>query len=115
MLPSGWMTSARRSRSSAARAPLTETPRRLPVVDRVAPLAEQLAVHRAHHVALGIRLLDEELLQLSVGGAVQEDAFGRLAIAPGTARLLVILLEAAGKIVVDHPADIGEVDAHAER
>ncbi len=87
----------------------------LPVIDRVAPFAQQLAVHRAHHVAFGIRLLDEELLQLAVRRAVQQDAFGRLAIASRAPGLLVILLEAAGKVVVDHPADIGEVHAHAER
>ena len=115
MLPSGWMTSARRKQVERGARCVDRDAARLPVVDGVASLAQQFAVHGAHDVALGIRLLDEELLQLAVGGAVEEDALGRLAVASGAARLLVVLLEAAGEVVMDHPADVREVDAHAER
>src|SRR5258708_16293730 len=53
-------------------------------------------------------------MQWAVVGAVEEDAFGGPAVAARAPGLLVILLQAAGEVVVDHLADVGEVDAHAE-
>ena len=41
-------------------------------------------------------------------------AAGRIAIAAGAARLLVVGLDALGHIVVDHVAHVGLVDAHAK-
>ena len=54
------------------------------------------------------------LLDVAVGGVVEHQAAGRLAVAAGAARLLVIRLQAAGDVVVDDEADVGLVDAHAE-
>ena len=41
-------------------------------------------------------------------------AAGRVAIAAGAARLLVVGLDALGHVVVDHVAHVGLVDAHAK-
>ena len=41
-------------------------------------------------------------------------AAGRIAIAAGAARLLVVGLDALGHVVVDHVAHVGLVDAHAK-
>src|ERR1035437_5858631 len=68
----------------------------------------------ADHVSFGVCLLDEELLQLAIRRAVQQDAFGRFAISTSATGLLVVLLEAPRKVVVDDPADVREVHSHAE-
>ena len=59
-------------------------------------------------------LLDEEAGQPHVARGVQQHAPGRRAVPPGAARLLVVALEVAGHIVVDHHPHVGLVDAHAE-
>ena len=59
-------------------------------------------------------VLDEEPGGGNVPRRVQEDAVRRLAVPPGPARLLVVGLQAFGHVVVDHVADVGLVDAHAE-
>ena len=73
----------------------------------------------------GLRLLRGEigvlspLLEEDPGGdhiprAEEEDAVRRLPVPPGPAGLLVIGLQAFGHVVVDHVADVGLVNAHAE-
>src|SRR5690606_301019 len=47
--------------------------------------------------------------------AVRHEGVGRLAVAAGAARLLVVALEALGQVEVRHEANVGLVDAHAER
>ena len=49
-----------------------------------------------------------------VGGAVQGDAVGGLAVAAGPADLLPVGLQRAGRIGVNHETDVGLVDPHAE-
>ena len=94
-------------------APIDRGQPRLPIGPAPA-IPKHLPVDGAHRVAIRICLLDEELLQLAVLGAVEQDAFRALAVAAGAARLLVVLLEAAREVIVDDLADVGEVDAHAE-
>ncbi len=53
----------------------------LPVVEVPAALAQHLAVHVAHRVALRVGLLDEERLEVAIGRAVQQRAVGALAVA----------------------------------
>ena len=45
---------------------------------------------------------------------MQQQRFRRLAIAPGTADLLVIGFGAAGHVHMRHETHVGPVDAHAE-
>ncbi len=65
-------------------------------------------------VARGKGLLDEERLQVAVGGRPEQQALGRFAVPAGSPRLLVVGLKAARGVAVEHLADVGEVDAHAE-
>ena len=53
-------------------------------------------------------------LPFDVLGRVQQHAVGRLAIAPGAAGLLQVVLQRRGRIGVDDEAHVGLVDAHAE-
>ena len=57
---------------------------------------------------------DEVLGGLHVPGGVEQDAAGGTAVAPRPARLLVVAFQVLGHVVVDHKADVGFVDAHAE-
>ena len=58
--------------------------------------------------------LEEELVQLTVGIAVEEDGARGQAVAAGAADLLVEGLDGGGQRGVDDGAHIGLVDAHAE-
>ena len=57
----------------------------------------------------------EELAQAQVLGPVVQDGGGGFAVAPGAADLLVVAVQRLGDVRVDHEADVGFVDAHAER
>ena len=65
---------------------------------------------------LGRRIgrLDEEFLRADVGAVEEELAPGVGAVAPRTADLLVVGLQRAGHVPVDHEADVRAVDAHPE-
>ena len=76
--------------------------------------APQKLVDRGDVLAAGVGALDEELLHVAVGGVEQKQAARGPAVAARPARLLVVGLEAAGQVVVDHEADVGLVDPHAE-
>ena len=58
--------------------------------------------------------LHEFLEPLDVLVAVERDALALAAVAAGAPRLLIIAFQALGDVVVDHEADVGLVDAHAE-
>ena len=49
-----------------------------------------------------------------IGQRVEEDCVGRGSIAPRTTYLLIETLDALGHVVMDDPAHIALVDAHAE-
>ncbi len=59
-------------------------------------------------------LLDEEFLNPEIARRVIQNAIGGAAIASGAARFLVIGFHAARQVVMQHEADVGLVDAHAE-
>ena len=66
-------------------------------------------------VALGHRLILAELLQLeNVVVAVEHQAVALQAVAAATAGFLVVALDGLGRVVVNHEAHVGLVDAHAE-
>ena len=87
--------------------------RDLAVVDRLLAL-DHAPPRIADRAVVRVRLVDEALLTLAVGGSVEQGALGRVAVAARAARLLVVGLEAAGHPVVHHVADVRLVDAHAE-
>ena len=58
--------------------------------------------------------LEEKLVHLAIGVAVEEDGARWFSVASGAADLLVIGLDGGGQGGVDDGADIGFVDAHAE-
>jgi hypothetical protein len=57
----------------------------------------------------------EELAQAEVLGPVVQDGGGRVPVTSGAPDLLVVGVEGLGDVGVDHEADVGLVDAHAER
>src|ERR1019366_2965953 len=59
-------------------------------------------------------LVEEMRLLGDVAGAEEQQTVAGQAIAPGAAGLLVVALDILGEVVVDDPADVGLVDAHAE-
>ena len=63
---------------------------------------------------LGIVALVEELVSTPVDERVHQHGPRRLAVAAGSADLLVVPLERSGQRGVDHGADVGLVDAHPE-
>ena len=76
---------------------------------------DELRPAATHDLVVGVRLVDEAALQRVVATRVEQRALGRLAVAPGASRLLVVGLEAAGHLQVDDITYIGLVDAEAER
>ena len=58
--------------------------------------------------------VEEEVVHLAVGEAVEQDGAGGQAVAAGAADLLVEGFDGCGQGGVDDGADIGFVDAHAE-
>jgi hypothetical protein len=77
-------------------------------------LVEQILIDRADHRGGRVGALDEELLGAGVGVVEQQLADGGLAIASGASGFLIVGLDAAGHLVVDHEAHVRAVDAHAE-
>ena len=59
-------------------------------------------------------LIDEALEGDDVGVGIEHQGFGLHAVASGTPDLLIVALDVARHIVVDHPADIALVDTHSE-
>ncbi|MNK83643.1 hypothetical protein D3C87_1034630 [compost metagenome] len=80
----------------------------------VGALLAKHAVDALDDVQAGAGSLDEELLKIAVGGTEHEDAVRRFAVSPSTARFLVIGLDGAGQVVMQHQAHVRLVDAHAE-
>jgi hypothetical protein len=72
-------------------------------------------LHRRDLVSVGIAADEEELLRATVAQVVEQDASRGLAVASGAARLLVIRLQVAGHLCVNHEADVRLVHAEAER
>ncbi len=71
--------------------------------------------HAAHFKGRGIAAAGKEALDALVFRAVEKDGAGGLAVAAGAAGLLVVRLERIGELVVVDEADVGLVDAEAER
>src|SRR4029453_11961294 len=61
------------------------------------------------------RKREEMLLDLEIALVEEEDAAGRVAVAPRAAGLLEVALERRRRLIVDDVADVGLVDAEAER
>ena len=61
-----------------------------------------------------IAAIDQKAAHAKIVAVPQQMAAGRVAIAAGAARLLVVGLNALGHVVVDHVAHVGLVDAHAK-
>src|SRR4029079_12888474 len=85
--------------------------RRLPLLarprgERGAHLVELIGAHAA--------LREQGLVDAALLGIVEEDAVGAAPVASGAARLLHVLLERRGRLVVDDVADVGLVDAETE-
>ena len=59
-------------------------------------------------------VLDKILCRLHIPQGEQQDALGALAIAPGTARFLIVVFQIFWHIIMQHKADIGFIYAHAE-
>ena len=59
-------------------------------------------------------LVDEMRLLRDVAGAEQQQAIAGQAVAAGAAGFLIVALDVFRQVVVDDPADVGLVDAHAE-
>ncbi len=59
-------------------------------------------------------LVDEPLKSDDVGVGIEHRRLGLHAVASGTPYLLIVALNVAGHVVVDHPADIAFVDTHSE-
>ena len=59
-------------------------------------------------------LTDEVALFGRVAAAEEERAFALQAVATGAAGLLIVAFNVLGHVVVDHVADVGLIDAHAE-
>ena len=77
-------------------------------------LPAEVFVDLGDGLALGVGALDEELLDVTVALAEEHDAARGVAVAPGPAGLLVVRLDAARAVVVDHRPHVGLVHAHAE-
>ncbi len=83
--------------------------RTLGVLQHLAELgAGRLLLLRARH------LLDEMGLLRDVPRAEEQQAVGGQTVASGAAGFLIVPLDVLGQIVVNDPADVGFVDAHAE-
>ena len=61
-----------------------------------------------------ITAVDQKAAHTEIVAVPQQMAAGRVAIAAGAARLLVVGLDALGHVVVNHVAHVGLVDAHAK-
>ncbi len=61
-----------------------------------------------------IAAIDQKAAHAKIVAVPQQVAAGRIAIAAGAARLLVVGLDALGHVVVNHVAHVGLVDAHAK-
>ena len=72
-------------------------------------------VHRRHHLALGTRGLDEELVREAVLEGVEQVAVRGLAVASGAAGLLVVRLERTRHRMMHDEPHVALVDPHAER
>ncbi len=78
-----------------------------------APVAERLE-DALDERAFRVGAVDQEVLEVDVGARMEEDALGRQSVAPGTARLLVIGLEAPREVVVNDEPHVFLVDAEPE-
>ena len=69
-------------------------------------LPDLLQLLRREVVSVLARLGEKELLRVDVTGGVEQQALGRGAVPAGASRLLVVVLQAAGHVVVHHVADV---------
>ena len=72
------------------------------------------AVEAFHIDVLLTTILSETFELNDVGVIVKKERIGRIAIAPSTSYLLVVALNAFGKVVVDDPAHVALVDTHTK-
>ena len=78
-------------------------------------MTQQRAVYIADQHGAWVAALDEKLLGGRVCEVEEKFADGRISIPSGSPGFLVISLDAAGDLKVDHEADIGSIDPHPER
>ena len=75
----------------------------------------QRTVHLGHLIAVGSHLLERRFVDLGVFAGVEQMHARRSAVTPSAAAHLVKLDFVVGQMVKHHMADIGNVDAFAER
>ena len=81
-------------------------------LDRIVRAVAQVVVDRPQQLAAGVRVLNEELLHVAVGVGEQHQAEGGQSIAAGSPGLLIIGLQRARQVKVDHEPQVRLVDAH---
>ncbi len=80
----------------------------------VAEQGVELAAFDPFAFIAGLRVVDHPLERDHIAQAIAQPGFGRVAVATGTAGLLVITFNGFRQVEVGDEADIGLVDAHAE-
>ncbi len=83
-------------------------------LDRVGVLGAEEVIDTVNHRGGGIFVLDEDFLELPVAVGEQEDARRGPTVAAGAAGFLVVGFEGPRHVEVDHRANVGLVDPHAE-
>ena len=78
-------------------------------------LVKQILIDRADDGGSRVCALDEELLGPSVGVVEKQLAHCRFPVAASAAGFLIVGLDAAGHLVMNHKSNVGAVDAHAKR
>ncbi len=78
-------------------------------------LQRNRALNLGDHVGRGVVALEEELVRLRVDVRVKQDRARRRAVTPGASDLLVVALHRRGQRGMQDGANVGLVDAHAER
>lgn len=72
-------------------------------------------VKRENGIFSGVAVFYKKFLDFGIPVACKYDSKGFFPVASGTADFLVIVLDAPGKVVVDHEPDVLFVDSHTER
>ena len=80
----------------------------------VAVLERPCALLVVERLIGSIAAVDQKATHAKIVAVPQQVAAGRVAIAAGSTRLLVVGLDALGHVVVDHVAHVGLVDAHTK-
>ena len=82
--------------------------------DRLVFELPEVFIEAVNIVGMGKLILDEPLLDLLVGGRIEQDAGRPEPVAPRPPRLLVVSFQGAGNAEMDDGTDVWFVDPHAE-